>query len=681
VRFDAETLYGLLPAIHRVRDAEQGGPLRALLGVLADELATMEENVEQLYDDQFIETCADWVVPYIGDLIGYRHGHVTGMPAGSARAEVAHTIALRRRKGTAAALEQIARDTTGWPARVVEFFQTLATTAHMNHVRPGHHYAPDLRAWEPLSHIGTAFDRASRTVDVRRVASGRGRHNIPNVGVFLWPVIVRPATRSRAIKVDDRRWRVSPLGHDAPLYTRAEAEDRIGHLADTINVPMLLSRRVLHRDIAERRGDYYGAGRSVAVYVNGNDTPLPASAVSGCDLSDSAGTWAHLPDELVAIDPVLGRIALPAAPAEPISEVEVDYHDGFSAEVGGGEYERAASFVSDPEAPLIRVPDEQATIQGALDALAGHGVVVVTDNDRYEETLTVHVRAGGRVELRSANERRASLVLAGPVTVTGEIDSEFVMNGLLVSGDAIVVPAGPGDGLARLTLSHLTLVPGRTLAPNGAPTQPGLPSVIVERPGVRVTLLRCLIGPLLSDAGVDVMADDSVIDATGKVEVAFAAPNQMDAGGSLTMGGCTVIGKVHARVMPLVSNSVLLADLTPGDAWKAPVRAAEKQTGCVRFSWLPVKSRVPRRYRCQPQPSGAPAPRMMSLRYGTAVYARLSKASHPAILRGADDESEMGVFHHVRASLRAANLRLRLDEYLRAGLEAGVLFEIQTRTR
>jgi hypothetical protein len=165
------------------------------------------------------------------------------------------------------------------------------------------------------------------------------------VGVFLWPVTARAATRSRAIKVDDRRWRVSPLGHDAPLFTRAEAEDRVGHRADTVNVPLLLSRRVLHRDIADRRGDYYGAGRSIAVYVNGSDTPLPASAVCGCDLSDSAGSWAHLPEELVAIDPVLGRIALPASPPVPITEVEVDYHDGFSAEVGGGEYERAAAFV------------------------------------------------------------------------------------------------------------------------------------------------------------------------------------------------------------------------------------------------------------------------------------------------------------------------------------------------
>ena len=70
--FDTATLYELLPAIYRVRDAEQGEPVKALLTVIAEQLGVIEENLAQLYDDQFIETCAEWVVPYIGDLIGYR---------------------------------------------------------------------------------------------------------------------------------------------------------------------------------------------------------------------------------------------------------------------------------------------------------------------------------------------------------------------------------------------------------------------------------------------------------------------------------------------------------------------------------------------------------------------------------------------------------------------------------
>ncbi len=100
-------------------------------------------------------------MPYIGDLIGYRplHGRILDAATsaiGSPRAEVAHTIGYRRRKGTAAMLEQLARDVTGWDAAVVEFFRLLATTQYMNHIRPETVYAPDLRGC-----AGTALTAAS----------------------------------------------------------------------------------------------------------------------------------------------------------------------------------------------------------------------------------------------------------------------------------------------------------------------------------------------------------------------------------------------------------------------------------------------------------------------------------------------------------------------------------------
>jgi hypothetical protein len=78
-------------------------------------------------------------------LIGYRSLHSIGPDQLTPRAEVANTIGYRRRKGTASVLEQLARDVTGWNARAVEFFQLLAWTQFMNHVRPTNFYAPDLR--------------------------------------------------------------------------------------------------------------------------------------------------------------------------------------------------------------------------------------------------------------------------------------------------------------------------------------------------------------------------------------------------------------------------------------------------------------------------------------------------------------------------------------------------------
>src|SRR6266550_9175658 len=58
--FDSERTYELLPAIYRIRDADRGEPLKALLSVVADQVGVLEEDLAQLYDDQFIETCAPW---------------------------------------------------------------------------------------------------------------------------------------------------------------------------------------------------------------------------------------------------------------------------------------------------------------------------------------------------------------------------------------------------------------------------------------------------------------------------------------------------------------------------------------------------------------------------------------------------------------------------------------------
>src|SRR2546422_2963666 len=162
--YDVAKLYSLLPALYRLRDIDvanqldgllttaeqaeldrlraqvtltekeaqrleeleeqrQRGPLKALLSIISEQAAVLEENLDQLYDDLFIETCAEWVVPYIGDLVGARGvAQFPGAAKFTQRGFVANTLAYRRRKGTAAVLEQLARDVTEWNASVVEYF-------------------------------------------------------------------------------------------------------------------------------------------------------------------------------------------------------------------------------------------------------------------------------------------------------------------------------------------------------------------------------------------------------------------------------------------------------------------------------------------------------------------------------------------------------------------------------
>ena len=109
MRYEIEKLYALLPAHHRIRDHDEGEPLMEFLSLVAEQLGGLEEDIDQSYDNLFIETCAEWVVPYIGDLIAYRSIHANEGELRSSRAEVANTIRFRRRKGTAAVLEELAQ--------------------------------------------------------------------------------------------------------------------------------------------------------------------------------------------------------------------------------------------------------------------------------------------------------------------------------------------------------------------------------------------------------------------------------------------------------------------------------------------------------------------------------------------------------------------------------------------
>jgi hypothetical protein len=161
-----ERLYQLLPAILRLKDNDEGQPLRALLALIEQELDLVEGDIEGLYENWFVETADEWVLPYIGDLLGTTALHsVESAGIFSNRAYIANTLRYRRRKGTAAVLEQLARDVTNWRARAVEFFQLLATTQHMNHTRLFNVRTPDLRdtnQLELMARSNPKFGRRNR---------------------------------------------------------------------------------------------------------------------------------------------------------------------------------------------------------------------------------------------------------------------------------------------------------------------------------------------------------------------------------------------------------------------------------------------------------------------------------------------------------------------------------------
>ncbi len=92
-----------------------------------------------------------------------------------------------------------------------------------------------------------------------------------------------------------------------------------------------------------------------------------------------------------------------------------------------------------------------------------------------------------------------------------------------------------------------------------------------------------------------------------------------------------------------------------------------------------VESVTPRQYRCQPALAIAdgnqpPTPAFGSRRFGDPDYAQLRIGCPPSIATGGADGSEMGAFSFLHQPQLEANLRMRLDEYLPIGLEAGLIY-------
>lgn len=207
-------LYERLPEIYRIKDEEQSPPgqLKSYLTLIEDVFSAIHENIESLYHDLFIETCDDWVIPYIGDLLGTTH--LSGDPW-TLRADAADTIALRRRKGTLAAIELLTYNLTKWGVHFVELRENMVWNQHLNHQRPDEGDNPPygllpktipsdiarkpavrhkvirggtvtLRDPALLNFIYSPFDPFAHTADLKPPAFGNIRYNLPNLAIFLW---------------------------------------------------------------------------------------------------------------------------------------------------------------------------------------------------------------------------------------------------------------------------------------------------------------------------------------------------------------------------------------------------------------------------------------------------------------------------------------------------------------
>ena len=723
-------IFKALPEYFRQRDGEESRALEALMGVLTEELQIVERDIDQLYDNWFVETCEPWVLPYIAELIGATPMREIGEGAeGMLRAYVANVLQYRQAKGTSAALEQIAHDVSGWHVVVVEYFQQLATSQHVNHVRPERPVFADVRNSTRARLAHRPFSENLHAPAAGPVDGYSGRYNIPHLGLFIWNQGGQPlgpvydasdgylgGPEPAVVEPDRTLFRFDPLGRDLPLVNRPVPDNLVSQRVTARKVPERLRREPLAMELDELR-----AGKSnpegwffdnpvIRVRLDGNE--VPATKLHCCNLDFAPDNSFRRPKNAgeVMFDPVLGRISLHTDDAE--KRLETGFSHGRPFEIGGGPYDRRASmeewwsqvFVPG-EAPPWRIgvskrpelqtenPDQGGIVVSSVrlaierwngEAVQGQrGIITILDNASYPTPLTgqrrLQMPRASKLVIIAADwpgtESDGGIFQRDPDTVSPLYRRGHISNTLQVDAE----DAGEGtpanlvlDGLAIARLSLVNSgdlgelhINNCTIGGSDGRLRTGL-----NAPGhvrLNVSIKNSIAGRIrIPESNGTIAIADSLVGRSDQTPAhsreVVGAPKA-----DIEIESSTVFGEINGRSIE-AENSIFSGRIT----------VARKQIGCVRFSYLPVNSAVPRRYRCVPNSETVDVydvrPIFLSEDFKNSGFGQLNPCCPVEICEGAEGNFEMGVGFSLRVTARLANLHDAINEFSPFGLSAGFHF-------
>lgn len=390
----------------------------------------------------------------------------------------------------------------------------------------------------------------------------------------------------------------------------------------------------------------------------------------------------------------------------------------MSADIGGGEYARELTQPVSAEIYLVGRDKEFVTINQALakwqqdvddyktnKKAFPNAIIEITDSHLYEEALNIKLPKHHQLIIRAANTKRPVILLADrpdQFVVTGKANSYLRLDGLLIAGRSLQIEGR----IAGLIIQHTTLVPGWSLKPDCEPDQLEEPSIDITNSYPCLTIEHSILGSIqinndeVNYDPLQIRISDSVLDATGSdcegpACEAIGAYGSSIAHAYLTIARSTVFGRIDVHAITLAENTIFMGS----------VKVARRQQGYMRFCYVRHGSRTPKRYHCQPdlaqqyaeetlitegghdgstpsaddidaakKSAGVRArPQFTSQRYGSSGYCQLAESCAAEITQGADDESEIGVFHNLFQPQRLANLRARLEEYIPARCDVGII--------
>ena len=728
-RYFAEKIWQMIPAFYRDADgiADNPGVLRAMVEIMAEPAALLRRSNDHLWDDEFIDLCDSWAVPYIADLVATRL--ISALNTRGRRIDVAKTIYYRRRKGTVRILEELINDITGWGGKVVEEFRHLARFQHALDPQPQPFLGrftgtppggfADLRRPRGSELAGGPFDEFFHLPDVRKARGTYGLYNIPKIVFHLYRLESRPLVEvTPAAGPNASAFTFDPSGRDVPLFSRSNRDQAFDW-------------------------DQWGSAK---------EWELPAP-IRCRELGDAE----YLITEASVLALIL--LGLSAAGASDLRQLrdvpfpsEASFHDRLGTMPSHIELLSAPIYNNLLRLVLIDDCGKSGLLPESISVESSPGSVVAREVITSGNLSTWTAMAPGK-ELVIDPERGRMLFVgavapaavplvnyfygfSGPIGAGTYDRSGFVLTPTLpvLSVNAAVAAADIDPGTVAVT-GVTEFADSSTFGP--AADRVGIQNTQIQgrnqqRPYLRIatnwtldstpnldaslTIEGVWIGTsapfslvlagnyktvtirhsTLDPGGVNALANPIAplpIEITGNVETlvidhAITAPISLNGGSVKTLEISDSIVQSINPATPAIDLPLSKLDIrrstvfgaVNGDRLYASealftgiVDIADTQDGCFRFSGAPTGSRVPHPYESHFFEDAEH--NFTSRRFGQAGYAQLSQSAPTGLLTGAENGSEIGAFSSLIGPIRLAGLRAKVDEFMPFGLIPVFLFQ------
>ena len=722
-----EKLWELIPPVYRQEDGLGNNPgvLRALVEVLAKQAAILRRSNDHLWDDQFIDLCQDWAVPYISDLLGTRL--VSSENKRGRRVDVAKTIYYRRRKGTLRVLEELIRDITGWEGKVVENFNRLGRMRHGLDPEPnglGGRFTgtlpgglADLRSECGSELTNGPFDEYHHTADMRRYNGLNGRYGIPKLAIHLYTLKAYEVTESTPFNlIPGQKLTFDPSGRSIPLFMPGYRSEDFNwnewHSALEWEIPSRIRCRLLNH--AE-----YKLSESLIQTLSGNPG-LSTNAVTDLhriinrrfpNEGQLKNTLLSFPSHPELLSPAIYKSIIADSIVEDcgkniLLKNAIRISEGVNGippeEIVSGNINNPATalisekrLVIDPEGGMLLFLGTPSTAKPMVSyhyGFSGDIGAGTYDRPKVEE-----------VEPDSTIKEGGPIIITGiwkdGITLIQDSKTYWLLNYNLNVVNMVLQAANrtrpyirlgsdlsltqgiiPDNKKAELCMDGLWLgADNDSASPLNININGDFRSVVISHctidPGGETGFASKIIQPLqlIINGNIDYLIIDSSITGPVMTGVSGHIENVIIRDSILqSIDNKTPVLQITDGVVTMERVTVF-GDINVHRLWATETlitgvaHVTDTQTGCFRFSAANKNSRLPKPYESHLF-SADTNHWFTSRRFGDPGFGQMSESAPAELYRGAENGSEVGAFSSLINPIKSESLRNKIEEYMPFGL-------------